>query len=127
MNFLTRMIISSPLVLRQGQLHCVDEGRLQQNINPAAGLPSSGLLDRCLRMSKMFLRLESVPRRIVSEREAADYCGLTVATFRRLCPVNPIDLGNSRRAFDLHDLDAWVEAIKADTQAPDDEVLGRLS
>lgn len=64
--------------------------------------------------------------RLFRDKDAATYCGLPVAAFRRSCPVVPVRIGEKLR-FDRKDLDAWIDAVKsgaaADVRA---EILGRL-
>lgn len=76
-------------------------------------------------MSKIFLRVESAPRRVISEREAADYCNLSTSEFRRSCPVAPFAIGKGR-SFDIHDIDAWLDSLKGDPAANEAELLERI-
>jgi hypothetical protein len=73
--------------------------------------------------------------RLLTKKEAASYCGTSVATFGRMCPVRPIALqfGNPRLLrYDLKDLDAWIDSLKNSDKAQDspeldsDQYLARL-
>jgi hypothetical protein len=53
-----------------------------------------------------------VPR-LLTRREAAAYCGVSVPTFEGVCPVRPIALGNAKRLerFDRISLDGWINSL----------------
>lgn len=54
-------------------------------------------------------------RRLLTKTEAAEYCRLSLATFNRLCPVRPVDLGSGNARllrYDMRDLDNWIEELK---------------
>lgn len=52
--------------------------------------------------------------RLVKQCGAAEYCGVSVAVFKRSCPVKPINLGHQTPIlrWDLVDLDFWINALK---------------
>lgn len=56
--------------------------------------------------------------RLLTKREAAQYCGLSAATFGGVCPVRPIALGEGARMhrYDVRDLDKWIDGLKAPAQ-----------
>ncbi|WP_187275503.1 hypothetical protein [Methylobacterium sp. WL6] len=52
--------------------------------------------------------------RLITEAQAASYCGLSAAAFSARCSVAPIDFGDRRLdRFDRQDLDAWIDSLKA--------------
>ena len=54
--------------------------------------------------------------RLMTKSEAAEYCRLSVPTFRRLCPVRPVDLGSGNPRllrYDVRDLDRWIDGLKS--------------
>lgn len=55
--------------------------------------------------------------RLLTKAQAAAYCGISVATFTTLCPVQPIALGKGKRLerFDVVALDNWIDRIGADS------------
>lgn len=57
--------------------------------------------------------------RLLNERQAAAYCGLAAATFRMLCPVRPVALGEGKRLnrFDVVALDEWIDGLSSDSAA----------
>jgi hypothetical protein len=54
--------------------------------------------------------------RLLTRGQAAAYCGISLATFKLVCPVRPIALGASKRMqrFDVVALDAWIDSLTAD-------------
>ena len=53
--------------------------------------------------------------RLLTRRDAAVYCAVSVPTFDRICPISPFALvnGNSRLSrFDIRDIDQWIESRK---------------
>lgn len=53
-----------------------------------------------------------VPR-LLTRREAAAYCGVSVPTFEGICPIKPIALGHGKRLerFDRLSLDMWISSL----------------
>jgi hypothetical protein len=51
--------------------------------------------------------------RLLKREQAAAYCGVSVPTLIKLCPVRPIALGNSKRLerYDVHQLDKWIDTF----------------
>jgi len=68
-----------------------------------------------------------VGARLLTKKEAAAYCRLSVGAFTRVCPVRAIALqsGNPRLArYDKIDLDAWIEQLKNGPNAGGSSELG---
>ncbi|MFT3724632.1 MAG: hypothetical protein QM773_13745 [Hyphomonadaceae bacterium] len=63
---------------------------------------------------------------MLSAREAAEYVGLPAKRFQQGCPVRPIELPGGGVAYDMHDLDKWIDALKAGTGDDDDSILDKL-
>lgn len=57
--------------------------------------------------------------RLLTKSQAANYCGLSVATFSGICPVKPIALGEGVRMhrYDVRDIDKWIDGFKASIQS----------
>jgi hypothetical protein len=74
------------------------------------------------------LNLRVGPRRMLSKRESADYAGLTVKQFEAQCPVLPVEYPNGVKAWDMRDLDNWIDSLKAGGRGHDDAavILARL-
>ncbi|KAB0572626.1 hypothetical protein F7Q93_07340 [Brucella pituitosa] len=72
------------------------------------------------------LNIKVPPRRLLKPRDAAEYCGLPVKHFMGMCTVVQIDMPNGDRLYDMHDLDAWIDALKTGGNSDDDRLLERL-
>jgi hypothetical protein len=78
-------------------------------------------------MSSAFLKINMPPRRILSEKEAALYCGHHLSKFKARCPVVPILFPSGEKKYDMPDLDKWLDELKgAETGTSDDAILARL-
>jgi hypothetical protein len=78
-------------------------------------------------MAETTLRIIATPRRILSEREAADYCGYPLSKFKLFCPVVPVQFPGGSKRYDMRDLDAWVDGCKQPNVAhTHDDILSRL-
>lgn len=78
-------------------------------------------------MSSATLNLRVTPRRMLSEKEAAEYCGRPVARFRSACTVPPVEFPDGAKLFDMRDLDAWLDTLKgASLTATADDILAKL-
>ncbi len=76
-------------------------------------------------MATATLNLKVSPRRMLSAREAAEYCGMPTKHFRADCPVEPVELPRGLKLFDIRDLDHWLDDLKGGTD--DADILERLS
>ena len=63
-------------------------------------------------------RLTIIPR-LLTRRQAADYCGVSVPTFEGICPIKAVALGTGKRLerFDRISLDRWISSL-TDGQLP---------
>jgi hypothetical protein len=54
--------------------------------------------------------------RLLTRRQAAAYCGVSLPTFMGICPVRPIALGTSKRLerYDLRALEQWIDTLSGD-------------
>jgi len=73
-------------------------------------------------MPSATLNLRVTPRRMLSEREAADYCAMTAKRFRAACPVTAVAFPDGVTAYDMRDLDNWIDTLKAGGRGHDDAV-----
>lgn len=71
------------------------------------------------------LNIKVAPRRMLSPREAAEYCGLPLKRFPSSCAVPPVLMPDGAKLYDLRDLDAWLDALKGGVSS-EDEILRRL-
>ena len=77
-------------------------------------------------MATANLNIRIVPRRMLSIKEAAEYCGLPVKGFDRKCGVSPVEMPAGIRLYDMRDLDSWIDGFKAGAGDSDDDILGKL-
>lgn len=78
-------------------------------------------------MAGTTLHLSVVDKRMLSETEAAAYCGLPVKHFKAACPVSPVKLAQNALRFDKRDIDAWIDTEKAGaSEASRESILARL-
>lgn len=77
-------------------------------------------------MTMATLQLNVIPKRMLTEAEAAHHCGRPVRRFKVECPVAPIVFGNGDRRFDVRDLDGWLDGLKAGTTDEAADILARL-
>ena len=77
-------------------------------------------------MATATLNLKISPRRMISAREAAGYCGLPRKSFPILCDVQPVEMPGGTRLYDMHDLDIWIDGMKQGLAANDNDILDRL-
>ena len=55
----------------------------------------------------------SIEPRLLPKAQAAAYCGMSLPTFDRLCPVNPVDLQLRGYLYDRKELDRWIDGLNA--------------
>lgn len=77
-------------------------------------------------MANAMLNIRVVQPRMMSIRQAADYVGVPLRRFQRICTVRPIALPESEERYDVQDLDRWLDQIKAGSAESDGEILERL-
>ncbi|MDA4845916.1 hypothetical protein [Hoeflea poritis] len=78
-------------------------------------------------MATATLNVKVTPRRMLSVREAAEYCGLNVRQFPVYTGISPIEMPNGKKLYDMRDLDAWIEGLKGDRPDSDEDVLKGLN
>ena len=61
-------------------------------------------------MSVANLNIIVTERRMLSDADAAIYCGLPAKHFKVFCPVQPVQLGGKVLRFDKRDLSQIVDA-----------------
>lgn len=77
-------------------------------------------------MSYATVKVEFPLRRMLKPSEAAEYCGLSLAKFK-VCGISPVQMPNGTILYDLRDLDAWLDGLKAEAPVADDDmILARL-
>ncbi len=76
-------------------------------------------------MSSANLNIIAVQRRMLSQSEAAMYCGLPAKKFTVICSVSPTEIGG-KRLFDKKRLDRWLDELASGEHDSDETVLGKL-
>lgn len=56
--------------------------------------------------------LRSAPEaRLLTQGQAASYCGVCVDTFKKVCPVPPVSLLGRIPRYDRRALDRWIDSL----------------
>ncbi len=55
----------------------------------------------------------SLEPRLLTQGQAASYCGVAVSTFKQACPVEPIKLLDRIALYDRFDLDRWLDSLSS--------------
>ncbi len=77
-------------------------------------------------MPSATLNLRVSPRRMLSAREAAEYCGVPVKRLTVDCGVAPIKMPSGSPKYDMRDLDGWIDGMKFGQSNRDDDIVDRL-
>lgn len=77
-------------------------------------------------MANAMLNIRIVQPRMISLKQAADYVGLPLKRFPRICSVRPVEMPESEKRYDIRDLDKWLDQIKAGDTEADHDILERL-
>jgi hypothetical protein len=49
--------------------------------------------------------------RLLTQGQAAAYCGVCAEVFKKACPVAPVKVLDRIPRYDRHALDAWIEGL----------------
>lgn len=71
------------------------------------------------------LSIRIAPRRMLSLREAAEYCGMTAKKFP-VTGISAVAMPHGEKLYDIKDLDAWLDGIKNSALDSDDAIIGKL-
>jgi hypothetical protein len=77
-------------------------------------------------MSSATLNIRVSPRRMLSKADAALYCLMSTKRFEAECPCRPVERPGGTKAWDMHDLDRWLDGLKGGAGATHEEYLERL-
>jgi len=77
-------------------------------------------------MAAASLNLRIQPYRLLTKAEAAHYCRRSPKKFEAQCPVRPLEMADGDLFWDVHDLDAWIESLKAGCGDGVDAIIARL-
>ncbi len=70
----------------------------------------------------------AITPRLLTRPEAATYCGVSVATFNAVCPVQAVAMGEGKRLerYDVQALDRWIDLLNGTTPPQPQAWLDRL-
>jgi hypothetical protein len=70
----------------------------------------------------------AVTPRLLTRRQAAEYCSVSIETFAAHCPVRPISLGPGKRLerYDIVALDHWIDLLNGGGVGPSKDWLAAL-
>ncbi|MEB2848322.1 hypothetical protein [Endobacterium cereale] len=77
-------------------------------------------------MANALLNIRVIQPRMISLKQAADYVGLPLKRFPRICSVRPVEMPESEKRYDIRDLDQWLDQLKAGDTEADQDILERL-
>ena len=77
-------------------------------------------------MNSATLNIKVSPRRKLTTREAADYCGLSSKRFPYEGQVRPRAMPKGGFLYDMQDLDQWIDSLKSGKSILDDEIIEKL-
>ena len=71
----------------------------------------------------------AIAPRLLTQKQAAEYCGVSSATFAALCPVTRVALGPGKRLerYDVKALDAWIDRLGRKGEHEGKDWLAELS
>ena len=78
-------------------------------------------------MMATIVTINAPPRRMLTAKEAAIYCGVPATKFQALCSCSPIKMPSGQNIYDIKDLDAWLDSLKTNAPDSDDAIVGRLA
>ena len=73
-------------------------------------------------MPSATLQITVIPKRMLTEKEAAHHCGRPVTRFKAECPVGPVRFPNGDLRYDVQDIDVWLNSLKVGADTGDDIV-----
>lgn len=72
------------------------------------------------------LNIRVSPRRMLSLREAGDYCGIPAKKLSAVTGIAPVEMPQGEKLYDIKDLDAWLDGLKNSALDSNAAILGRL-
>lgn len=72
------------------------------------------------------LNIRVAPRRMLSLREASDYCGIAAKKLAVVTGVSPVAMPDGQNLYDIKDLDTWLDGLKNNGLDSDDAIIGKL-
>ncbi len=78
-------------------------------------------------MSSATLQITIVHKRMLTRSEAARHCGGSVIRCKAECPCSLVRFPNGDQRFDVQDLDAWLNSLKAGGDQDAEAIVARLA
>jgi hypothetical protein len=79
-------------------------------------------------MTTAFVRIDFVPKRLLTKPEAAQYCNIPVSRFGSVCSIRPVQITPRDCGYDKIDLDQWIDQHKHPGQLSEqDEIIKKLN
>lgn len=77
-------------------------------------------------MTTAMVNIRVAPRRMLSLRDAAEYCGYTPKKFPAATGISPLAMPYGQNLYDIKDLDAWLDALKKNDLDSNEAIIGKL-
>lgn len=77
-------------------------------------------------MAGTMINLRIAPRRMISQRDAAAYCGLPLKSFPGYCNVAPVQMPNQKLLYDMKELDKYLDDLSESDVSSEDEMIAGL-
>lgn len=52
--------------------------------------------------------------RMLTQAQAAEYCGVGIKAFKSVCPISPTQLRDGLLRYDRYRLDQWLDSLEPD-------------
>lgn len=76
-------------------------------------------------MSMATLNIKVSPRRMLSPREASEYCGIPTKQLA-VTGISLVAMPHGQNLYDIKDLDTWLDGLKDSALDSDDAIIGKL-
>jgi hypothetical protein len=64
--------------------------------------------------------------RLLTQSQAAAYCGVCAEIFKKACPVKPVNLLDRVPRYDRHALDRWIDSLNNIRPIDDEDDLAEM-
>lgn len=84
------------------------------------------VVTRNLRTPPDRFAMRKIVPRLLTQTQAASYCGVSVNVFKQACPVPPVNLCERIPRYDRLALDRWIDSLDNSQIVADDGDLTRM-
>jgi hypothetical protein len=56
--------------------------------------------------------------RMLTQAQAAEYCGVGIKAFKSVCPISPTPLRDGLLRYDRYRLDRWLDSLEPEGAGP---------